>query len=241
VIEKTRGIVLHQVKYSDSGIVVQFYTREFGRQAFMIRGMRNKKRGRQNVFFQPLFIHDLNIYFKESRSIQSIKEFSAAYSPSGIYSDLRKSCTAIFLGEVLTSILREESAHKELFDFIEEAIVYFDKSSEGYANFHVAFLAGLSSWLGFEPGIKTEENQKYFDMLNGVFVQAPPSHGNYANPEISEILALFFSASYEKSNKIALTGAVRNEVLDTILKYYSLHLPGLKKIKSLEVLKEVFG
>jgi DNA repair protein RecO (recombination protein O) len=241
MIEKTRGIVLHQVKYSDSGIVVQFYTREFGRQAFMIRGLRNKKRGRQNVFFQPFYIHDLNIYFKESRGIQSIKEFSASYSPSGIYSDVRKSCVAIFLGEVLTSIMREETAHEELFDFIEEGIIYFDTSTEGYANFHIAFLAGLSSWLGFEPGLKTEEDQKYFDMLNGVFVSAPPLHGNYVNPEISEILALFFSTSYEKSNEIALTGVIRNEVLDTILKYYSIHLPGLKKIKSLEVLKEVFS
>jgi DNA repair protein RecO (recombination protein O) len=241
MIEKTRGIVLNQVKYSDSGIVVQFYTRDFGRQAFMIRGLRNKKRGRQNIFFQPLFIHELNIYYKESRGIQSIKEFSAAYSPSGIYSDIRKSCVALFLGEVLTAILREESAHTELFDFIEEAIVYFDKSNGGYSNFHVAFLAGLCSWLGFEPGTKTEESQKYFDMLNGIFVSTPPSHGNYATREVSEILALFFSASYEKSNEIPLTGALRNEVLEIILKYYSLHLPGIKKIKSLEVLKEVFS
>jgi len=241
MIEKTRGIVLNQVKYSDSGIIVQFYTRDFGRQAFMIKGLGNKKRGKQNIFFQPMFIHDLNIYYKESRAIQSIKEFSAAYSPSGIYSDIRKSCVALFLGEVLTSVLREESAHSELFDFIEEAIVYFDKSGEGFANFHVAFLAGLSSWLGFEPGIKTEESQRYFDMLNGAFVSAPPLHGNYANQEISGILSLFFSASYEKSIEIPLTGALRNDVLDTILKYYSLHLPGLKKIRSLEVLKEVFS
>jgi DNA repair protein RecO (recombination protein O) len=241
MIEKTRGIVLHQIKYSDSGIVVQFYTRGFGRQALMIRGLRNKKRGRQNVFFQPLFIHDLIIYYKESRGIQSIKEFSSAYSPSGIYSDIRKSCVALFLGEVLTSILREEAAHEGLYDFIEEAIVYFDKSTNGYANFHVAFLAGLISWLGFEPGLKTDENQKYFDMLNGVFVSVPPSHGNFANHEISEILGLLFSTSYEKSSEIALTGVLRNEILDTILKYYSIHLPGLKKIRSLEVLKEVFS
>ena len=175
MIEKTRGIVLHQVKYSDSGIVVQFYTRKFGRQSFMIKGIRNKKAGRQNIFFQPLFIHDLNMYYKESRGMQSIKEFSPSYSPSSIYSDVRKSCAALFLGEVLTSVLKEEASNEELFDFIEEAIVYFDKSSAGYANFHIAFLAGLSSWLGFEPGMKTDDDHDYFDMLNGVFVPIPPA------------------------------------------------------------------
>jgi hypothetical protein len=34
---------------------------------------------------------------------------------------------------------------------------------------------------------------------------------------------------------------MRNDVLETLVRFYSLHLPGLKKIKSLDVLKEVFG
>ncbi len=31
------------------------------------------------------------------------------------------------------------------------------------------------------------------------------------------------------------------KLLETLLRYYSLHLPGLKRIKSLEVLKVVFS
>jgi DNA repair protein RecO (recombination protein O) len=77
-------------------------------------------------------------------------------------------------------------------------------------------------------------------MLNGAFVSFPPDHGNYANKELSEILAAFFSASYENVNRIVLTGSLRNDVLDVLVRYYSLHLPGLKKVRSLEVLKEVF-
>ena len=78
-------------------------------------------------------------------------------------------------------------------------------------------------------------------MTNGVFVPSPPLHGNYANPEISDILARVFLSSFDNIGNITLKGALRNEVLDTLVQYYSLHLSGLKKIKSLEVLKEVFG
>ena len=78
-------------------------------------------------------------------------------------------------------------------------------------------------------------------MLNGRFIPQPPADGNYASPEISEILAALFSSSYENINKIMLTGSVRNEVLETLVKYFSIHLPGLRKINSLEVLKEVFN
>lgn len=241
MIVKTRGVVLHQLKYTDSGIVVQLYTRKFGRLSFLVRGMGRRKTGKHNVLFQPLFILDLEMYYKESREMQLIKEFSVSYSPADIFSDIKKTSVAIFLGEVLTSILRQESPNEELFGFIEDSIIYFDKRIDNFANFHIAFLAGLSSYLGFEPGLRSEKDDLYFDMINGVFVTVPPLHGNYTNREISDILAAFFPASYDKSMNISLTGAQRNEVLELLVKYYSIHLPGLKKIRSLEVLKEVFG
>jgi len=241
MLEKTKAIILSQIKYTDTGIIARLYTRKFGRQSFMVKGMRNRKSGKHSILFQPMFILDLEMYYKPSRELQSLKEFSVSYTPYEIYSNIRKSCVAMFLGEVLTSVLREESSNEELFDFIEESIIYFDKSTEGYANFHISFLAGLSSYLGFEPSLRTNQDNVFFDMSNGDFVPIPPVHGNYAKEEISDILAAFFSSSYENGNSISLTGTLRNEVLDTLVRYYALHLPGLKKINSLEVLKEVFS
>lgn len=241
MIEKTKGIVLNQIKYTDSGIIAHLYTRKHGRQSFLIKGMRNKKTGKHIALFQPLVILDLVAYFKESRSIQTLKEFSVSYTPADIYSNIKKSSVAIFLGEVLSSVLHEESAGEELFDYIEESIKYFDSNRENYANFHIAFLSGLSSYLGFEPGKRIHPEDLYFDMLNGIFIPVPPLHGNYANRDVSDVFAFFFSSSFENINRIALNGSLRNEVLETLVNYYSIHLPGLKKIRSLEVLKEVFG
>jgi len=241
MLEKTRGIILHQIKYTDSEIVAQMYTRKFGRQSFLIKGMRNRKTGKHAILFQPMFILDLELYYKQTREMQSLKEFSVSFTPYNIYSNIKKSCVAIFLGEILTSVLKEESPHEEMFDFIEESIIYFEQCKEGFANFHIAFLAGLSSFLGFEPGQRLEKENIFFDMVNGIFVPIPPVHGNYANEEITNILADFFMASYDSIDKISLTGKMRNDVLETIVRFYSLHLPGLKKIKSLDVLKEVFS
>lgn len=240
MLAKTKGVILHQIKYTDSGIVVQVYTREYGRLALLVKGMRSKKSGRHSALFQPMFILDLVIYHKDSRNIQLLKEFSVSYLPSDIYSDVKKSSTAVFLCEVLTAVLKEESPHIELYDYIEESVKYFDRSAAGFNNFHIAFLIGLSSFLGFEPGIRNNVENKYFDLLNGTFVKMPPSHADYADIEISAILGEFFSASFDKTGSIPLTGKLRNEVLETIIRYYSIHLPGLKKINSLEVLKEIF-
>lgn len=240
MVEKTRAIVLHQLKYTDTGIVVQVYSRKFGRLSFLIKGMRNKKAGKHSASFQPLSILDLVFYYKESRGMQMLKEFSVAYSPADIQSNIRKSCIAIFLGEVLTSVLKEESPHEELFDYINDSIIYFNECNIGFMNFHIAFLTGLSSFLGFEPGKREDPENTLFDMVNGKFVQLPPVHGNYSSEDISEILSKFFVSSWDSMDNIQLSGSKRNEVLETLLRYYSLHLPGLKKINSLEILKEVF-
>ena len=241
MLEKTCGIILHQIKYTDSGIVTQIYTRKFGRISVLVKGVRNKKAGRHNIHFQPLSILDLVIYYKESRGMQSIKDFSVAFAPVDIHNNIKKSCIAIFLGEVLNSVLKEESPHVELFDYIKDSVLYFDGCKERCSNFHIAFLAGLCSFLGFEPGRKENDENTFFDMMNGSFVAVPPVHGNYAGQDISYILGVFFNSSWDKMDEIVLSGSKRNEVLDSLLKYYSIHLPGLKKINSLEILKDVFG
>ena len=97
MLEKTRGIILHQIKYTDSGIVARLYTRKFGRQSFMIKGMRNRKAGKHIILFQPLFILDIEMQYKASRELQVLREFSVAFTPYDIYADIKKSCIAMFL------------------------------------------------------------------------------------------------------------------------------------------------
>jgi DNA repair protein RecO (recombination protein O) len=241
MLEKTRGIILRQIKYTDSGIVARIYTRKFGRQSFIIKGMRNRKAGKQTILFQPLFILDLEMNFRQTRELQNLREFSVAFSPYDIHTDIRKSCIAIFLGEVLNAVIREESPNEELFDYIQSSIIYFENCNDGYANFHISFLIGLSSFLGFEPAQRKGDYDCFFDLKEGAFVNIPPVHGHYADEPVSEILSLFFEASFDTAGKIPMTGALRHEVLETLIKYYSLHLQGMSGIKSLDVLKEVFN
>lgn len=241
MLEKTRGIVLQQIKYTDSGIVAHFFTKSLGRRSFIIKGLRNRKSGKHNVFFQPLFILDLVFYNKESRSMPMIKEFSVSYAPRDIYSNAKKGCIALFMSEVMTAVLKEESLNEDLFNYLENAIIYFDECNRSFVNFHISFLSGLSSYLGFQPVNRRSASEIYFDMINGIFTSIPPLHGNYAGEEIASVLSAFFSSSYDKASDICLTGKLRNEVLETIIKYYSFHLPGLKRINSLRVMKEIFS
>lgn len=239
LLEKTRAIVLHQIKYSDSAIIVHLFTRKFGRLPVMIRGVRNKKSGRHAVMFQPMYILDLELYYKTSREIQLLKEFSMPFPPAGVSSDIKKSVSAMFLGEVLSLIIREESPNELMFDFIENSVRWFNEC-ENCLNFHISFLAGLSSYLGFEPAKRRDPDQVYFNLRNGNFMRVPPPHSDFAPESVSSFLYLFFGLSYSEAGKITLSGKQRNEILETMVKYYSHHL-SLRRINSLDVLREVFG
>lgn len=239
LLEKTKGIVLHQIKYSDSGIVVHLYTRKFGRQSVMIKGVRSKKAGRHAVMFQPMCILDLEMYYKPSREIQLLREFSMPFPPTGINNDIKKSVVALFLGEVLSLILKEESPNELMFDYIESSVLWFNEC-ESCLNFHISFLAGLSRYLGFEPARRKDPDQVFFNLRSGNFVRIPPEHSDYAPESVSSYLYLFFGLPIPEGGNIALTGKQRNEILETMVKYYSHHL-SLRKINSLDVLREVFG
>ncbi|HLN20014.1 MAG TPA: DNA repair protein RecO [Bacteroidales bacterium] len=241
MLEKTKAIVLHQIRFTDSGIIVHFYTREFGRMPVLIKGMRSKKSGKAASMFQPMSLLDIEFYNKPSRQVQLLREISVSHAFLSIHSDIKKSVVMLFLAEVLSSFLVEEIPNHLLFDYIERSVIWFDESQEKFSNFHISFLCGLSSFLGFEPAVKKNREDNFFDMLNGRFAPVPPVHGEYISGHLAEMMGSFLSTSPEDSAGIAMTGRQRNEMAETIIRYYLLHQPSVRKINSLEVLKEVFG
>jgi DNA repair protein RecO (recombination protein O) len=241
MLEKSSAIILNQVKYTDSGAVIQAFTRRFGRMSIMVKGIRNRKAGRHPVFLQPLSVLDLELYFREARQMQSLKEFTVPVAMSGIQSNIIKSTMAIFLGEVLSSVLREETPQEDLFDFVCDAIKYLDTRNEGYSNFHIAFMCSLLSYLGFEPSPQKDSEDIFFDLNDGRFMKLRPAHGEFEGLPVSNMLAAFFRSSWDGMNSIPLTGTERNSVLETLLRYYAVHLPRAGKIRSAAVLREVFG
>jgi DNA repair protein RecO (recombination protein O) len=188
-----------------------------------------------------MFILEMEMYYKSSREMQLLREFSLTKPFYSIPNDIRKSSVAIFLGEVLSSVLGEETPNEEMFDFIERSIVWFDSAESGFSNFHLSFLTRLTSFLGIEPSLPQITGKYFFDLRNGRFHAVPPFHGDYAGDTSSYFISLLLGCSIEESGNLSLTGKQRNEILEILIKYYSFHLPSLKSINSLEVMKDIFN
>ncbi|HAN18266.1 MAG: DNA repair protein RecO [Bacteroidetes bacterium GWC2_33_15] len=240
MIIKTRGIVLHHIKYSETSVIVTVFTENYGRQSFLIKGVRSKKSKIKANILQPLFLLDMEIYYKANRDLQSVKEIQNAFIFSSIPYDLRKSSIAIFIAEILYKTIREQEANKELFDFLYHTIQYLDIKDKGISNFHIYFLIQLTRYLGFYPGNTYLEKDCYFDLKNGSFVQIKPVHPFYMNTEYSKLFSTMIPFSTSQNENEILSYTQRMGLLEKILEYYYLHNEGVSNIKSLSVLKEVF-
>ena len=217
---KTRAIVLKSVKHGDSGLIIQAYTEDFGRQSLLVHGVRKRKAKFSSFIFEPLSLLSLDMYYKENRDLQSLKEAKAGIVLHHMLSDIKKSTVAIFIAEILYRCLREVEPNKPLFNYLFHAVQMLDMAEAGIENFHLIFLIQLSKFLGIYPknnseliNYKTERNHQ----LNHLFEYSLQDIGRF---------------KIERTN--------RKELLNSLINYYRDHLEGMGEIKSLQVLQEVY-
>ncbi len=236
----TEGIVLHLVKYGESSVIATIFTREFGRQSYMVNASRSRKTVNKASLLQPLFMVDIVAYQKENRDIQRIKEIKSNPVYQTIPFDITKSTQAIFLAEILYKTLHEQESYTELFEFMQSALLYFDLMEDGWSNFHLFFLFRLTEYLGFMPNTRKSGFEAWFDLRKGAMVPFEPSHPLFANKEATEHIIKLSLLKMSELEQLKISRDMREYLLSVLLDYYQLHFEGLGEIKSLSVLKEVF-
>lgn len=243
---KTKGIVIKQTKFSESGVIVKIFTEELGIQSFFVRGLRSQKSPRSKVgskgkaaMYQPLTMLNLDVSYSENKSLHNIIEVSLWYPYQSITVNAVKRTLLFFIDELLHKSLREEVANRELFNWIHRALVWLDLADDGFVNFHLIFMMQLSMFLGFYPKKELSESQTVFDMQEGRFSNRIPNHPYYVSGEIAKFLYQIREAKFEDSANIKLNNKSRKVTLETLISYYKLHLPSIGEFKSLEVLSVV--
>lgn len=240
MIRKTRGIVLHTTRYGESSLVVHCYTEQFGRQTYMAKGVRKSRRNNRSNLFQPLFLLDFEIYYKESRDMHLVKEVTRAMPINSIPYDITKSTQALFMAEVLYRVVREEESNPMLAHFLISTISYLDALEEPLPDFHIIFLFHLSRHLGFFPQKNYDESNRYFDLESGRFKPAFTDSEKQLDELISVLWSSYLSCDYKEAFNLNYNSIQRKKVLDCQLKYYRNHVEGLGEIRSLEVLHAFF-
>lgn len=239
MLQKTRAIALKVTNYSENSVVAQLFTEELGIQSYLINGARKPKAKIHVYMLQPLHLLDMVVYYKDSGTLQRIKEATPSPILQQIPLDITKSSVAIFLNEILYKVLKQQQPDPQLFNFIQQSILWLDQTDKPIHNFHLCFLMKLSRFLGYMP-TASDQPKAYFDLVDGVFTNVAPAHTYTLQEPHTHMFHAILNISYEQSHTIQMKHEDRIYLLSQIINFYKLHTENFGTVNSLQILEEIF-
>ena len=246
MLERTRGIVLHTLKYDDSQVIADIFTESRGSVAFLVRMPRSRKSKVRSVLLRPLSILELDFDFRPQHGLQRIREMRVETPYDSLPYHPVKCALALFLSEFLHHALRGEGGNALLFHYLAYGLRWLDEArGGGLANFHLVFLVRMLRFLGFWPNVDevggVPSGACVFDLREGVLCRAVPSHDDYLPPDEARLVPLFLRLDYGTMHRLKMSREQRRRALEVIIEYYRLHVPEIPELKSVAVLQDMLG
>lgn len=233
-----KAVVLQTIKYGEKKLILKLYTRLNGLITVSAIVGRAPSSKLKSSTFLPLTLIDIELLFKQNKDIHLLTEATCNNVFKGISKNLSKLAIAQFINEILIKTLKEQSSNLHLFEFIETCLKFLDDAQDHYINLHIYFLIELTKYIGFEPKNNYSVRTPYFDCREGQFTIQSLSLPFGLSKDDSFLFTEFLKVNSLKTN---LSNFQRQQLLEILLAYYRLHIPGFNDIKSLEVLKEVLA
>jgi len=240
MLTKTQAIVLHSLKYGETRLIVDMFTRSQGRQSFIVSIPKSVKGKIKKQLFQPLTLLEIESDLRAKLQLQKLSDVRLASPFSSIPFDPNKLSISLFIAEFLYYALRSEQHNEPMFDYIVNSIQWLDAQTDRFANFHLVFLMRLSRFLGFYPNLDHYQTGDYFDLRESVFLSTPPVHRDFLYPQEAEKILLMMRMDFPTMHLFRMSHQDRNRLLEVSLIYYRLHLPDFPELKSVSVLQELY-
>ncbi|MBK8626743.1 MAG: DNA repair protein RecO [Saprospiraceae bacterium] len=238
-IYESSGIIFRTIKYSETSIICDVYTKEKGLRSFIVSGVRSAKSGSKAAIYRHLNIVDLISYDQEAEKLARIKEISLHHHFQKINTDVVISSMAIFILEVCRNAIKEKEANPDLYTFLEDWLLYLDSTQPISPLVHILFMTELSILLGFGPMDNHSGETPYFDMMEGIFCEYHDNSDYILDGEDSQNLYQICQTDRFTVGKIHILKPERDRLTDNLLKYYKIHIPGFRDLNSLDVLRSV--
>ena len=238
---QSRAIVLHQIKYSETSLILKIYTEKEGLLSFIAKGVRGKKGKLRSAQFQPLNLIDLSYREARKSELRQIIDLKVIDPFTDLPFNPVKRTIAIFIAELTFNAIKEQEPNLKLFEFLYNSIHWIDLSKESYNNFHLLFMMKFTKHLGFYPMLDGDNEAKYFDLQQGVFSRSAPKHRYFIDSEQLSAWKQLINVNFETINSLLFSISLKRKLLQTMMLYYKLHLIHFKELNSHHILQSVFN
>jgi len=238
---QSRAIVLRQIKYSETSIILKIYTEKEGLLSFIAKGVRGKKGKLRSAQFQALNLLDLSYRETRKSELRQIIDLKVIDPFTDLPFNPIKRTIAIFIAELIQNAIKEQEPNKKLFEFLYNSVHWIDLSKQSYGHFHLFFMIKFTKYLGFYPMLEGHKDAQYFDLQQGVFSGVRPQNAYYINSEELIAWKQLVNAKLESNNSFMFSNTLKRKLLQTMMLYYKLHLIHFKELNSHHILQSVFN
>lgn len=224
-----QAIFIGKINYSETSVICTFYTLKDGMQTFLFQGGKKKA-----AALYPLALTEITHYSRPDSELWKLTEaklldnFEFRFNPI-------KSSIAFFCAQVLKSCLRTNQSDPFLFEFICNAIEKLE-SKEDQRFFPINFLIDLSFHLGIEPLVENEG--LHFNLNEGELTAINNSFElTESGPHVKMLSDLYLKKEFEGE----ISKQERLDALQTLIRYYEIHITGFKADKTLEIIQELLS
>ena len=235
-------ISLRTVKYDDKRAIVTAWSRSHGRLSLLTAAGATREAARRRALLMPLSLFEGVADLRPDREIYPLREVRPLRVLAHIHAHPLKAVMSLFVADFLEWALRTSPPDQHLTDFLFESVALLDslRDATAVANFHLYLLDHLGRFLGIEPDIGSRmADTDVFDMRDGVFRASAPMHSRYHAGSRARAVWLLSRMRPQTLAAFRFTRAERNDILDEILAYYSMHLSPVGALPSLAIVRDV--
>ena len=219
---KDVGILIIKKNYSESSLILTFYTEGNGLISFIFKGAKKKKLA---VFH--LGIYEITYFKRPESNLGIIQSLEAIVPLTDLFSNPQKIIIGFFMVEVLSQTLKTEHSDPELFHFIKDVILHLEVEND-LLLFPLVFLGDYIQKLGFLP-LTEMDNPKGFEIHSGRFTN---EENGIELAVVGTLNQLFLGAPIETNKETA------QKALQVLMDYYKSHLPHFNAENSLKIIRE---
>lgn len=244
MITLTEGIVLRKIKYGDSSQIIGVFTKRFGLQSYMIKGLGSSRSNniKANLLSSGALL-ELSVYHREEKNIKFIQDVHPLFNYKGISDNVVKNCIVVFSVEVLQNLLVQDNIQSLLFNFSKEFFLDLDKENpEKLANYPLYFLVQVSRLSGYHIQGSYCLKTPFLNLNEGQFTEEESTQNLQLDSKTLDLLSrINKSEQIVELIDLRIPPQVRQDILNQYITFFEYHLPRFKPLKSVPILSAILS
>lgn len=240
---KSEALVLRKVKFSDSSLIVELYSKKMGRVSALMKGARSSK---SKIGSKVDIINHVEVVFynKVERELQLVTQVNLIEHYPIIKADLEKIKYGSSVCELLLKLIPENEANEKMFRGAVRILKLINSSNQNEMFLFSQFLLFFIKEIGFEISfqncsscgkvLKNIESNA-FSYSSGI-VCNDCSSDKLMTFQLSTELFNLFKCLTTKNNIQSFSKNHIENIIFILEKFLIYHNPDFKGIKSLQIL-----